>query len=78
MKFAVAQFGAKIKPAGLAEQVLDFIFDRLRARYEDEGVDVAVYLSVRALQPASALDFDQRVGRFRPSANCHRPQHWPQ
>lgn len=61
VKFAVAQFGAKIKPAGLAEQVLDFIFDRLRARYEDEGVDVAVYLSVRALQPASALDFDQRV-----------------
>ncbi|KPW97470.1 glycine--tRNA ligase subunit beta [Pseudomonas syringae pv. coryli] len=61
VKFAVTQFGAKIKQAGLAEQVLDFIFDRLRARYEDEGVDVAVYLSVRALQPASALDFDQRV-----------------
>ena len=59
--FAVAQFGAKIKPAGLAEQVLEFIFDRLRARYEDEGVEVATYLSVRALQPASALDFDQRV-----------------
>jgi glycyl-tRNA synthetase beta chain len=61
VKFAVSQFGAKIKPAGLAEQVLEFIFDRLRARYEDEGVDVAVYLSVRALQPGSALDFDQRV-----------------
>ncbi|WP_443690233.1 glycine--tRNA ligase subunit beta [Pseudomonas sp.] len=59
--FAVTQFGAKIKPAGLAEQVLEFIFDRLRARYEDEGVEVATYLSVRALQPASALDFDQRV-----------------
>lgn len=59
--FAVTQFGAKIKPAGLAEQVLEFIFDRLRARYEDEGVDVATYLSVRALKPASALDFDQRV-----------------
>jgi len=59
--FAVNQFGAKVKPAGLAEQVVEFIFDRLRARYEDEGVDVSVYLSVRALQPASALDFDQRV-----------------
>jgi glycyl-tRNA synthetase beta chain len=32
---------AKVKSAGLAEQVLEFIFDRLRARYEDEGVDVA-------------------------------------
>ena len=61
VQFAVAQFGAKVKPAGLPEQVLEFIFDRLRARYEDEGVDVSVYLSVRALQPGSALDFDQRV-----------------
>ncbi len=61
VQFAVAQFSAKIKPAGLSEQVLEFIFDRLRARYEDEGVDVSVYLSVRALQPGSALDFDQRV-----------------
>jgi len=59
--FAVSQFGAKVKQAGLAEQVLEFVFDRLRARYEDEGVDVSVYLSVRALQPGSALDFDQRV-----------------
>src|SRR5471030_3207515 len=59
--FAVNAFGAKIKAAGLNESVLEFIFDRLRARYEDEGVDVATYLSVRALKPGSALDFDQRV-----------------
>jgi len=61
VEFAVKQFGAKIKAAGLADQVLEFIFDRLRARYEDEGIDVATYLSVRALKPGSALDFDQRV-----------------
>lgn len=59
--FAVSAFGGKVKSAGLADQVLEFIFDRLRARYEDEGVDVATYLSVRALKPGSALDFDQRV-----------------
>jgi len=59
--FAVGQFGGKVKQTGLAEQVLEFVFDRLRARYEDEGVDVSVYLSVRALQPGSALDFDQRI-----------------
>ncbi|WP_028627020.1 glycine--tRNA ligase subunit beta [Metapseudomonas resinovorans] len=59
--FAVDLYGAKVKSEGLADQVLEFVFDRLRARYEDEGVDVAVYLSVRALQPTSALDFDQRV-----------------
>jgi len=59
--FAVSAFGTQVKSAGLADQVLEFIFDRLRARYEDEGTDVATYLSVRALKPGSALDFDQRV-----------------
>ncbi|MBF8756641.1 glycine--tRNA ligase subunit beta [Pseudomonas guariconensis] len=61
VEFAVKQYGAKVKAAGLSEQVLEFVFDRLRARYEDEGIDVATYLSVRALKPGSALDFDQRV-----------------
>ncbi|MBF7728864.1 glycine--tRNA ligase subunit beta [Pseudomonas sp. N040] len=59
--FAIGQYGARVNSAGLAQQVLDFIFDRLRARYEDEGVDVAVYQAVRALSPAAPLDFDQRV-----------------
>ncbi|HAF93562.1 MAG TPA: glycine--tRNA ligase subunit beta, partial [Pseudomonas sp.] len=61
VNFAIGQFGTQVKSSGLADQVLEFIFDRLRARYEDEGVDVATYLSVRAVQPGSALDFDQRV-----------------
>ena len=72
VEFAVKQFGAKVKAAGLAEQVLEFIFDRLRARYEDEGIDVATYLSVRALQPGSALDFDQRVQAVQ--AFCKLPE----
>lgn len=59
--FAIAQFADKVKADGLAPQVQDFIFDRLRARYEDEGVDVAVYQAVRAVSPTSPLDFDQRV-----------------
>ncbi len=59
--FAIEQFGAKVKGDGLASLVQDFIFDRLRARYEDEGVEVAVYQAVRAVNPVSPLDFDQRV-----------------
>jgi glycyl-tRNA synthetase beta chain len=58
---AVGQYGDKVKAEGLAAPVQDFIFDRLRARYEDEGVDVAVYQAVRALTPTAPLDFDQRV-----------------
>jgi len=59
--FAIGQFADKVKADGLALQVQDFIFDRLRARYEDEGVEVAVYQAVRAVSPTSPLDFDQRV-----------------
>lgn len=59
--FAIGQYADKVKADGLAAQVQDFIFDRLRARYEDEGVDVAVYQAVRALNPTAPLDFDQRV-----------------
>jgi len=59
--FAIEQFAAKVKAEGLAAQVHDFVFDRLRARYEDEGVEVAVYQAVRALAPNAPLDFDQRV-----------------
>ncbi|WP_276487900.1 glycine--tRNA ligase subunit beta [Ectopseudomonas mendocina] len=59
--FAVAQYAGKVKADGLAAQVLEFIFDRLRARYEDEGIEVAVYQAVRAVNPTSPLDFDQRV-----------------
>ena len=61
IKVAIENFADKIKTDGLAGQVQDFIFDRLRARYEDEGVEVAVYQAVRAVSPASPLDFDQRV-----------------
>lgn len=52
---------SKLNGLQLKGQVLDFIFDRLRARYEDEGVEVAVYQAVRAVSPTSPLDFDQRV-----------------
>jgi glycyl-tRNA synthetase beta chain len=75
--FAIAQFAGKVSDLNnattekngvikkedipLKELVFDFIFDRLRARYEDEGVEVAVYQAVRAVSPTSPLDFDQRV-----------------
>ena len=61
LQSAIGLYGERVKQEGLSSQLQDFIFDRLRARYEDEGIDVAVYQSVRALNPVSPLDFDQRV-----------------
>lgn len=46
---------------GLEAKVIDFMLDRFRAWYDDEGIAVEVYLAVHALKPTKPLEFDQRV-----------------
>lgn len=58
---SVVLYGQQLDNKAVTEQVLDFIFDRLRARYEDEGINLTTYNAVRVLKPVSPLDFDQRV-----------------
>ena len=45
----------------LAKELYDFILDRLRGYYADQGVAVEVFESVRALAPADLSDFDRRL-----------------
>ncbi len=48
-------------------ELYDFIFDRLRAYYADQGVTPQQFESVVALKPSSLLDFDRRlraIGEF--------------
>ncbi|MFZ5637932.1 MAG: glycine--tRNA ligase subunit beta [Pseudomonadota bacterium] len=47
--------------------VMDFILDRLRAYYADQGTTPQQFESVAALKPSSLLDFDRRlkaIGEF--------------
>ncbi len=46
---------------GLEDKVLDFMLDRFRAWYEEDGIPAEVFLSVLAVRPTRPLDFDQRV-----------------
>jgi len=46
---------------GLEEKVLDFMLERFRAWYEDEGISAEVFLAVLAVKPTSPLDFNKRV-----------------
>ncbi|MCV6589224.1 MAG: glycine--tRNA ligase subunit beta [Marinobacterium sp.] len=46
---------------GLEDTVLDFMLERFRAWYEEEGIPAEVFLSVLAVRPTRPLDFDQRV-----------------
>lgn len=52
-----AQLGSK--PATI--ETLDYILERLRGYYQDQGINVAIVEAVAALKPSQPLDFDRRV-----------------
>ncbi|KXU37551.1 glycine--tRNA ligase subunit beta [Ventosimonas gracilis] len=58
---AAALYAEKVATDGVAAQVSEFILDRLRAYYEDQGIDFAAYQAVRVLEPVSPYDFNLRV-----------------
>ena len=43
------------------QDALDYIFERLRAYYQDQGISVQLADAVAALKPTQPLDFDRRV-----------------
>jgi glycyl-tRNA synthetase beta chain len=45
----------------LESQLISYMLERFRARYEDEGVPVDVFLAVSARRPTQPLDFDKRI-----------------
>lgn len=45
----------------LAEEIYDFILDRLRGYYADKGVPTTQFNAVAELKPASLYDFDRRI-----------------
>ena len=54
-------FGAKIKAPQCAQTVADYIFGRLKAYYQDQGIGAEIFQAVLSTHPVSLLDFDQRV-----------------
>lgn len=45
----------------LADELYDFVLDRLRGYYAEQGFDNAQFESVLAVQPGSLADFDRRL-----------------
>ena len=45
----------------LAQDIMDFIFDRLRTYYTDLGISTSVFQAVDAVRPNSPLTFNQRL-----------------
>lgn len=44
-----------------ASTVVDYMLERFRAHYEEQGINAEVYLAVHARRPTKPLDFDRRV-----------------
>ncbi len=64
IQFSINTFDSKavVKDAkSLADNVYDFMMQRLRVYYTDNNVSVDVYEAVRVLNPAQPYDFDRRV-----------------
>ena len=58
---AISQYGKLPEQENLEAKVLDFIFERFRAWYSDEGVSANIFQAVDAVRSSSPLDFDLRI-----------------
>ncbi len=54
-------FGDKLKSKETASNCSDYIFARLKAYYQDQGIGAEIFQAVLSTQPVSLLDFDKRV-----------------
>ena len=54
-------FKDKLKSKDTAKNVADYIFARLKAYYQDQGIGAEIFQSVLSTSPVSLLDFDKRA-----------------
>jgi len=47
--------------AGVVDEVMEFVLERLKAYFVDQGVPVDVFLAVQAREPSEPFDFAKRV-----------------
>ncbi len=47
--------------ANLKDSVVDYMLERFRSWYDEEGIPAEVFLAVHARRPTKPLDFDQRI-----------------
>lgn len=53
--------GDKVTAANTPANVADYVFNRLKAYYQDQGIGAEIFQAVLSVKPVSLLDFDKRV-----------------
>lgn len=54
-------YGDKLKTEGLVDTLFDFMMERLRAWYLEQGVSASVFAAVLACRPTCPFEFHQRI-----------------
>ncbi|MCI6939416.1 MAG: glycine--tRNA ligase subunit beta [Succinatimonas hippei] len=58
---ACSILGDKIKSADNDAQVANYVYNRLKAYYQDQNIEASIFLAVLSTAPSDLLDFDKRV-----------------
>lgn len=58
---AAQQLGEKVEADNVVEDVYDFMINRLKGIYTDEGISSEAFISVAQRRPGNIADFDQRL-----------------
>jgi len=58
---SIKAYKAPLQNSDVSEQLLHFIMERLRALYQEQGIDAHVFAAVHARYPTQPLDFHQRI-----------------
>ena len=61
LKAAAAQLKNQLDTASAEKEVLDFIYERLRAYCMEQGIEADTFAAVRRLRPAQLTDFAERI-----------------
>ena len=62
---AKALLGSRLTNANVEAEVYDFVFNRLRADYSEQGVMVEIFNAVMELKISHPLDFDRRINAVK-------------
>ncbi len=69
-----ATLDAGVRRSELAAEILDFILERVRSYYVDHGRGSDIFEAVRAVEPATLTDFEQRMAAVREFAKLPEAQ----
>ncbi len=65
IEFTNQTLGDKVVVKENVHNVSDFVFNRLKAYYQEKGIGAEIFLAVLANHPVNLLDFDKRVMAVR-------------